>query len=101
MQSKTAVFFGGAGTLVFMILALWTWQNAEQIADDWGRPRLALWSVRSAAISAAALAQGLLLTLVVGGVYRRDLPGDVLRVLAAAVFTVGAVGAVVFGMAGR
>ena len=76
----------------------------REVAGDGGmsRPYVAKWAVRSAAVAAAAAAQGVLLVAVVGRVYaRRGALDDVLRLSALLVFTVATVSAVALGLAGR
>jgi hypothetical protein len=84
-----------------MVAAMWTWQQASHLAFDADRPDIVMWSARSAAIAAAALAQGIILFMVVGRVYRTRSLDVALRLLAASIFTVALISAVVLGLAGR
>jgi hypothetical protein len=99
--------YGGAmGAVALMVLGLWAWQHAAEVATDTlgstAQPYVAKWAVRSAAIAAAAAAQAVLLTAVVGRVYGRQGALDaVLRLSALLVFAVALVSAVALGLAGR
>ena len=98
------VWTGAFVSVALTVLALWAWQHAAEVAGDGGaaRPYVAKWAVRSAAVAAAAAAQGVLLVAVVGRVYaRRGALDDVLRLSALLVFTVATVSAVALGLAGR
>ena len=106
IQRRLGVVFGTVWTVVLMVAALWAWQNAGRLVEgvDPERFRAASWAVRSGAVAAAAAAQVVLLTFVVGAVYRRrDRVSDLLRWGAAGVCTVAIVGAVALGLglAGR
>ena len=67
-----SVYGGGLAAVALMVLGLWAWRHAAEVATDamgaTAQPYVAKWAVRSAAIAAAAAAQTLLLTLVVGRV---------------------------------
>ena len=94
----------GAGTLtaiVLMVAALWAWQTGPHLAFDADRPDVVLWAFRSAAVAAAALAQAVLLLLVLGSLYRRRRLDVALGVTTAAIFTIALVSAVALGLAGR
>ncbi len=95
-------WFGALATITLVFLSLWGWRHAaELVAEHATRPYVAAWAVRSAAIAAAASAQAILLTLVVGGIYPRRLSDDVLRVLAGLVGSIALVSAIALGLAGR
>lgn len=98
---KISIGVGLALAISLMILALWAWQQSAHIAFDADRPDVVLWAVRSAAVAAAALAQAVLLTLVIGNLYRTRLLDLVLRVLATAVFAIALVSAIALGLASR
>ena len=101
---RVGVWIGGIVAVALMVVALWAWQHAAEVASDGGaaRPYVAAWAVRSAAVAAAAAAQGVLLVAVVGRVYQRHGPVDAaLRLSAAIVFMVALVSAVALGLAGR
>jgi hypothetical protein len=102
---RAASLIGGAlVSLGLVLVSLWTWQHAAEVASDGGaaRPYVATWAVRSAAVAAAAAAQAVLLVAVVGRVYRaRGALDDVLRLSAVLVFVLALVSAVALGLAGR
>jgi hypothetical protein len=82
---------------------MWVWQQAPDLVLDWGfgRPDVAEWGVRSAAVAAIAAAQLILLTLVVGRIYRRGTFDSVLAFAATAVLALASVSAIACGFAGR
>jgi hypothetical protein len=93
----------GTGSLLgaaLMVLALWLWQQAPHLAIEADRPAV-LWATRSAAVAAAALAQTVLLVLVVGNLYRARLPDRLLQVLTAGLFGASLVSAIALALAGR
>jgi hypothetical protein len=63
-------------------------------------PQSVLWSVRLAAVAAAAAAQALFLSFVAGNWYRRDAVFDVLRLAAGLLAAGAAVAAVALAAAG-
>ena len=101
--TKIGVVVGGAVAVAMMVAALWGWQQGPRLAEEALHPPRVLWAVRSAAIGAAALAQLVILTFVVGGVYHhgRNLTGERLRLSAAVVIAVALVGAAVVGFGGQ
>ena len=95
---------GGMVSVALMVLGLWAWQHAAEVATDGGaaRPYVATWAVRSAAVAAAAAAQAVLLVVVVGRVFRRHRAlDDALRLSALLVLVVSLLSAVALGLAGR
>ena len=103
-QSHAAAIAAGVLVAVaLMVAGLYAWRHASAIAGDWNatRPYIAAWAVRSAAIALASIAQVVLLTLVVGRLYPRQLVDEVLRLAAGLVGTVALVSAVALGLAGR
>lgn len=102
VQAKIGAILGGAVAIVLVIAAMWGWQHAQQLVNEARDPDRALWAVRSAAIGAAAAAQLVLLTFVVGGMYeRRSAAGESLRLSVAVVIALALIGAVVLAFAGR
>jgi hypothetical protein len=94
----------GAGSVVgvaLMVTCLWTWQHAPGLAADAERPDVVIWAARSAAVAAGALAQTVLLVLVVGNLYRAKLPDRLLQLLTAGLFAAALVSAIALGLAGR
>jgi len=100
---RAASLVGGAAvSLGLMVLGLWAWQHAAEVANGAARPYVAKWAVRGVAVAAAAAAQAVLLVAVVGRVYRRQGALDeVLRLSAVLVFLVALVSAAALGLAGR
>ena len=95
---------GGIVSVALMVLGLWAWQHAAEVATDGGaaRPYVATWAVRSAAVAAAAAAQAVLLVVVVGRAFPRHRAlDDALRLSALLVLVVALVSAVALGLAGR
>ena len=97
------VVVGSLVTVGLMFVALYAWRHASVIAGDWeaSRPYVAAWAVRSAAIAVAAAAQVILLTVVVGRLYPRQLVDEVLRLTAVLIGTVALVSALALAFAGR
>ena len=91
-----------AGAMV--VAGIWAWQQSQDLVlDHWnaGRPELAEWAIRSAAIAAVALAQVTVVTFVAGRIYSRRTLDSVLTFTAAVVFALASVGAICCGLAGR
>jgi hypothetical protein len=74
-----------AGVLV--VAGLWAWNGAADWVLDWGvgRPDIAVWAVRSAAIAVIAAAQVILLSLVGAKLYGRGAADSAIA------FSVGAI----------
>jgi hypothetical protein len=87
--------------IALMVACLWAWQSAGHFSVDAGRPYVATLAARTAAVALGAAAQVLILTLVVGRIYRRELIDDMLKLTAGAVMLVAIVGAVALAMAAR
>ena len=95
-----AAAVGGA----LVVAGLWAWQGAPDMALDWGagRPEVATWAIRSAAVAVIAAAQVVLLALVAGRIFQRRGTFDtVLTFTAVAVVALASVSAVACGLAGR
>jgi len=86
-----------------IVLGLWTWEGASDLALDWGasRPQVAAWAMRSAAVAALAGGQVLLLVLVAGRVYRRGLFDVAMTFTASVVFAIALVSAAACALAAR
>jgi len=96
-----SVVGGAALSVALMVLGLWAWLHAAELATEAREPYAAKWAVKSAALAAGAAAQAVLLVMVVGRLYRRHLVDDVFRVAAVVVFLAALAAALVLGMAGR
>ena len=85
----------GMGTVV---ISLWFWREAAGVADEAGaaHPNLGIYSVRLAAVAGLAAAQMLLLTFVVGRIYRPTVFDEVIKGGAAFILAVSLVAAVAF-----
>jgi hypothetical protein len=101
MGVRMAQCAGALAAVSLVVAALWGWGRAWQIAENAHRPHVAVWAVRSGAVSAAAAAQALAITCAVGALYRRRPVDQMLRLLAALVATIALVSAVALALAGR
>jgi hypothetical protein len=84
-----------------VLIALWAWQAAPHLQMDADKPEVILWAVRTAAVAAAALAQTVMLVLVIGNIYRTRAIDMLLRFMTGMVFAVSLVSAIALGLAGR
>jgi len=98
-----AIFFLVLFSVVVVVAGLWLWPQASDMVLDWGfgRPAVALWAVRSAAIAAVAGAQVILLVPVIGGIYRRGVADTVAGLAAAVIFVLALGGTIACAFAGR
>ena len=103
MKRSITVAFGGFWTFGLMIIALWTWHNSRVVATMWGaaKPDVAAWSMCSLAIGLICLAQVILVTFVVGAIYRQDLITRGLRILGAVGLVAALFSTTALWMAGR
>jgi hypothetical protein len=101
MRSIAITSVATVAAVALMVACLWAWQSAGHFAIDANRPYVATLAARTAAIALAAAAQVIILTLVIGRIYRRELVDDVLKLTAAAVMLVAIVGAVALALAAR
>jgi hypothetical protein len=93
---------GAMIALLLMVMALWAWGRAGWISADATRPDVARWAVRSGAVSAAAIAQLVLLTFVAAPIFRhRTFSADLARLAVSVVACIALVSAVALGLAGR
>ena len=103
LRTAVSAGFGVVLAVGLLLVALYWWRHAGQIVDGWEptRPSVAAWAVRSAAVAAAAGAQLVLLTLVTGRLYRRQLLDDMVGLSAGLVATLAMVSAIALALAGR
>ena len=101
MTSKVLIALGTLISAALVLIALWAWQAAPHLAFNEDRPDIILWAVRTAAVAAGALAQTVLLVLVVGNIYRTRAVDVLLRLLTATVFAVSLVSAIALGLVGK
>jgi hypothetical protein len=101
MARKFLITLGILISASLVFIALWTWQQAPHLAFNEDRPEVVLWAVRTASVAAGALAQTVLLVLVVGNIYRTRAVDMLLRFLTAGVFAVSLVSAIALGLVGN
>jgi hypothetical protein len=102
MLAKLSISVGVIVAAVLMIVSLWAWQRAPEIALTQDRTdAVILWAVRTASIAAGALAQTVLLVFVVGNFYRTRASDVLLRLLTGTVFAVSLISAIALGLAGH
>jgi len=91
----------GVVAVVLVILGLWFWQHASSLTQTYEQPQLVSWAVRLLGVGLAALAQVILLTLVLPVVYRSGRAERTLTVCAGMVVALALVSAIALGLAGR
>jgi hypothetical protein len=101
MMSRILIFAGMVGAAALMVVALRVWQLAPHIAFDADRPEIVVYAVRTAAVAVAALAQTVLVVLVLGNIYRTRTSDVILRLLAVTVLMVSLVSAIALSLAAR
>ena len=103
MLRKILILLGGASGVGLLVAALWAFWNDENLAALFKAQNsaVAAQAVRCAAMSVAALGEMLLVLLVIGNVWRRDLLTNVLALSATAIFLLSTAGAVALAVAGR
>ena len=105
-SSSSRSFFIALGAVItvgLVIAGLWGWQRAETIVTlvGWEKRLIGAWAVRCMAVALVAVAQAVLLSLVVERVYRPDAVCATARLSALLVFTVCTASAIALGLAGR
>ncbi len=70
MSSRFKIIAGILIAITLMVLALRLWQEAPHLAFDAERPDLMLYAMRITAAAGIALAQAILVILVLGNIYR-------------------------------
>ena len=101
MRSIAITGVSAIAAMALVVACLWAWQRAAHFSVDAARPDVATLAARTAAVALGAAAQVILLTMVIGRLYRRQLIDDVLKLTAAAVMLVAIVGATALAMAAR
>jgi hypothetical protein len=101
MARFLTILFGGGVMVALMVLALAAWFQAPIYAAAAERPDVLRWAMRSGAIAAAAGAQVIALSLVVGKIYQAAGAHKAVRFLAAVVCCIAAVSAAALGVAAR
>jgi hypothetical protein len=97
------ITLGAALTVTLVVFGLLGWHRADTIVRwlGWESRHMALAAVRCTAVGLVAMGQGVLWVLVVDRIYRRDVPGDLLKLSALLVCAICAVSAVALSVAGR
>ena len=101
MRTISVFFIGAISAVVLAVASIWLWQNARYLSLDMTRPEVARYAVFSASVAICAAAQVVLITCVVGNLYRQGLFDRVFKFLAAGIGMVSLVSAVALGLAGR
>jgi hypothetical protein len=95
------ILFGTIVTIIMVMAALWAWQNADGLVEEWAQPALAMYAVRCAAVALVAGAQIVLLACVIGRIYKSSRADGLWGVVAAGVCAVSIVSAVTLALVGR
>jgi hypothetical protein len=102
MLARVGIVLGFGVAVVFMVGALWGWQNADELVMRWRLSgESAAWGARCAAVGVGAAAEVILLSVIGRWVYKRDLVSDILRLGGVLVFMLASVTAVALALAGR
>jgi peptidoglycan/LPS O-acetylase OafA/YrhL len=101
LNKTLTMLIGGVLATGLMLVAIWVWRDAGELALRSDRPEILRWAARSLAIAAAAGAQIIVLTLVLGRMYRTGSAHDGLRLTAALVCCIAAVTAAALGLAAQ
>ena len=104
MRSIMITMMAAFAAAALVVVGLWAWQSAGDISIEYlgaGRPEVAAWAVRSAAVAIIAAAQAIIAALVAGRVFRRGAFDTTITVSAVAMVAVGLVGALACGLAAR
>jgi hypothetical protein len=103
MLRKIMIALGGVGGVALLVLGLWIWRNNEPLALRFAARNgsLTALALRSLAVAAAALGEGLLVVLVLANLWRRDRVTRFLGLSSALVFLLSTTAAVALGLAGR
>jgi hypothetical protein len=97
------IALGAVAAVGLIVAGLWGWQRAEAVVAmvGWEKRTIGAWSVRCGAAALVALAEAVLLVVVVGRVYRPDAFCGVAKLSALVVCMVCTVSAIALGLAGR
>jgi hypothetical protein len=101
MLARLSALLGTTAAIALVVLALWGWGDAADLARRADRPMQAMWAIRSGAIAAFAAAQILGMTYFVGSFYSRGKIGEWLRVAVGLVCTAALVGALCLGLVSK
>jgi len=95
------IVIGAMLSMVLLVTALWTWGSAWELADKTARPAVTVWAVRCAAVAVAAAGQAVLMTVVIGGLFRRGLLDNTLSMAFALTCALSVAAAAALALAGR
>ena len=95
------VLFGAAVAIALLVAAMWAWVDLPSRAAEAARPEVLGWAARMLALAAAAGAQIIIITFVIGSIYRFKAVHDALRLTAALVCCMAAIGAAALGLAAQ
>jgi hypothetical protein len=98
---KITSAIAATGAVVLVIVALWLWQHASSMTQVYEQPQLVAWAIRLIGIALAALAQVILLALVLPVVYRSGRTERLITLCAGMVVALALVSAIALGLAGR
>jgi hypothetical protein len=98
MVAKLYSLMGTVVAIALVIAGFWGWMSAARLGEHAGRPEMAVWAVRGAAVAALAAAQVLGMTFIVDAIYARDRWGESIRLTAGLVCTVALIGALGLGL---
>lgn len=104
MRSVVTIVSAGVLAAGLVVLGLWAWQSAGDIAIEYwgaGRPEMATLSVRSAAVGVIAAAQVIAAVFVAGRLFRRGTFDLVVTLSAGLVVALAMIGALACGTAAR
>ncbi|HEV8292363.1 MAG TPA: hypothetical protein VGP94_10585 [Tepidisphaeraceae bacterium] len=102
MLSRVGMILGFGIAVLFLVGAMWGWQNADDLVMRWRlNGESAAWGARCAAVGMGAAAEVIMLSVIGRWVYSRDLVSDILRLCGMLVFMLAGVTAVALALAGR
>ena len=101
MARPMTVLVGSAVAVGLMVAAMWAWFDLPDRAVGAQRADVLMWAAKSLAIAAAAGAQIILITFVIGRLYRFKSVHDALRLTAALVCCIAAIAAAALGLAAQ
>lgn len=84
-----------------MVMSIWVWFDASELALRSERPDILRWAARALAIAAASGSQIIILSLVVGRLYEHRPFHDVLKLTASLICCLSAVIAAALGLAAQ
>lgn len=98
MTKALSTLFGSVVAVALMVTAIWAWFDAAPLAMSLPKGEVLKWAARCLAIAAAAGAQVVLITFVLGRLYQFRSLHEGLRLTAAIVCCVAAVSAAALGL---